>query len=435
MDFLINNAGWFFCIVIVSILALIGYKADKKEKQQSNNVESIPKKEITNIQQPEQEQQEENNDLYYGPIEEKKQDTFSTDIDTENMEDLFEPLSPITNSAPTEQPKEEINYEQNIVENETYNSQSQLINEPIPNEPNNIIDPNLNEFNNEPILNENYNSQPQQINEIPNEQNNDQYQTITELNEIQNNEPIENPEPSQNNIEQPTQQLEQIVPDLNNVENLNISSQDLENKNSHIEMNQQPQEENVQVQNQNIEQPNDIQPEPINEIKDVQEEQINEQIQSEVNDYQALPPAESISNEPNNIEEPIPNEFDNNQPQPINGITNEQNNAQESMNEFVEHEFDNEVTEEDPQNQEAPVQEMPIEESIDQNTASEQFGFNTVEQNYSGEIPEIFGQQNSNTNNNQTQQVDLNEPENLNNVQEKTTGLYSDSIDDDIWKF
>ena len=56
------------------------------------------------------------------------------------------------------------------------------------------------------------------------------------------------------------------------------------------------------------------------------------------------------------------------------------------------------------------------------------FKFNNEEQNYSGEIPEIFVQ---NEINNQEEQPNLQKIENNN----QESNLFNNSYDDDIWKF
>ncbi len=313
MEILINNIGWFFCIVIVTVLALIGYKADKKEKKQSNNNEKNSLMD-EHIEKPQEEVktnniQEINNDIYYTSTNENEEDIFKTDIDNSNMADLFEPLNPVQYNDSVEQKIEE---------------------------------PDKN--------------QDQTINEIQ--------------------------DPSPNNTKQEIKELEQIVPNLDNIENLDLSFQDLENKENNENKNQQEEtKEQNTIGNAQIEY-------EISENKNTSKEEIKNQ----------------NSNQNEKLEQETSNE-----------INNQQQNSTEQ-------------TKSDETNQ--------IEKNNNQNpqeNEKNEFEFNKPEPNYTGEIPEIFIQN----------QVSDNKEENIEKLEKienpddnkGTTNLYIDSLDDDIWKF
>lgn len=195
MDFLINNIGWFFCIAIVSILALIGYKADTKEKKQNNTNNKYIPKEQTYEDIPEETKEEQNKEdaFYYNAQDEIKPiENNESQID-EEMAALYEPLHPMQSQNKTEETIEK--QEENPI-NDLYYS------------------------------------------ELPKE-----FAQETQ-------QPIEQEEPVQ------------IVPDINNLENLNISLQDLENKNYNqllSKMNKQEEQIQSEVQENEIVQQNDNQ--------------------------------------------------------------------------------------------------------------------------------------------------------------------------------
>ncbi len=355
MDFLINNIGWFFGIAIVSILALIGYKADNKEKQQNNNNNKYIPKEISTYEETPIENK---NEEYKNNIEDKSTndipDTFQNEEemlkqeDNSDMEDLFAPLTP---------------------------SQTTTI-------PDNIN--NENEKDENPI----YNQEPANTQEI----------------EQQNN--------VQNNNEQVKIQ-EQIVPNINNIENLNISLQDLENKKYNELLNKvnNQQEQTSQEITKNIEE-SPIPETPI--LENNLEQENNNEIHNE----------ENINEEQNTIE---PQQTTNEIPENIQtqeNVSKEQTNVEQSQETISEKENQIDEQPEIPQEQNENV--------TNQNNGINDFTFNQPEQNYTGEIPEIFS--NIEQNNEIQNQSQLEKIENTNNGQEKTN-LYDQSIDDDIWKF
>lgn len=373
MDFLINNIGWFFCIAIVSILALIGYKADKKEKQQNNTSNKyIPKEEPTKeIKEEIQEQKVEDN-FYYNPQEEIKpiennepQMSTQNEMD-EEMAALYEPLPPIQNqNKPEENPNE--------------NSKDQSLE-------------NL------------YYVEPPKEQEMPNQINEQQEQTVQE----------------------PTQ----IVPDINNLENLNISLQDLENKNYNQLLNKINQQEPMPELKQDSQteiQENRIEPEP--KTGTISTEQNNNQyVQESSGNTQQIEQSnvESQTNqtiEPQKIFEQTVAPVE--PTQDVEQITTQpEQNIENTNPEINEHQFDNEI------NNEIESTAQPVEQQPQNNI----FTFNPQETNYSGEIPEIFAtnQQNNDSINDTSY---LEKAENSNNKTNNGTNLYNDSIDDDIWKF
>ena len=227
MDFLINNIGWFFCIAIVSVLALIGYKADSKEKQSNANPKYIPKKEDVNEKYNE-EQTPKKDEFYYNPTNENNEETkiendMKNIVQEENrtienndnkindeMADLYEPLKPMQGSQENEQQEEQIdqssnNEEKTIVENQTkeidqpIDQQTNVINNVQPEEPQQIV-PDINNLENlnislEELENKNYNALLNKINGIKEEQ-------PANENNIQPEEQIEHQEESQQEINQ-----------------------------------------------------------------------------------------------------------------------------------------------------------------------------------------------------------------------------------------
>lgn len=384
MDFLINNIGWFFCIAIVSILALIGYKADKKEKQQNNTSNKyIPKEEPTYEEtpiEPKEEKKEEDN-FYYNPQEEIKsiennepQMSTKNEMD-EEMAALYEPLPPMQDqNKPEENPNE--------------NSKDQSLE-------------NL------------YYVEPPKEQEMPNQINEQQEQTVQQ--NIQ-------PEPQAETVQEPTQ----IVPDINNLENLNISLQDLENKNYNQLLNKINQQEPMPELKQDSQteiQENRIEPEP--KTGAISTEQNNNQYVQESSGNTQQIEQSNIENQTNQTIEPQ-NIFEQTVPtveptQDVEQISTQQEQNIENTNpEINEHQFDNEINNEI--------------ESTAQPEQNDVFAFNAQENKYEGAIPEIFetNQQNNDSINDTSY---LEKAENSNNETNNETNLYNDSIDDDIWKF
>lgn len=340
MSFLINNMGWFFCIAIVGILALIGYKADSKEKQSNDSPKYIPNKENTN----EKIKEETTDDFYYNPIQENKNDNnFEYNLDNskqkenktidnnnnkieEGMADLYEPLEPIQNTQKIEQ-------EQKTIQ----------------------------ETNNEIISD---------------------YVT----NDIKTEEP------------------EQITANVNNIENLNISLEDLENKNyknllSKINKSEMNTQENKQLNDQD-----DIQTNNETTLENNNTEAINTTSSENV---QENPSQEETTEEDINYEHQFENEIQIEQNEQENNDIQEQNN--EETNQTLDTSQEN-------------------ESQIVENNQIDQFEFNKEKPSYDGAIPEIF------TNIEQNNET-INHLENTNIEQENDTNLYNNSMDDDIWKF
>lgn len=394
MNFLINNIGWFFCITIISVLALIGYKVDKKEKQQNN----IEKKQIPENNDKSEEKIEQKNDLFDDPIFEKpeeKQQNNDNDIEN-NMADLYEPLEPIQNE----------NNVMNTLEipqfgNEQENNTIEDLYQPL--QP--IQEENMQQ---QEIINNNTQSQEQteNINQLDQQQeiapsNNEEIPEIENIdNDLKTKEPTQNEQIISN---------QQIVPDINNSENLNISLQDLEDKNNtkSIEINQISSNilENQEVIEKNIEQ--------------VQNQEINENaVQSETQNYKT-----SENNEVKELQ------YDNIEDTEIKNIEQEEKNIR----------FDNEVNEEKYDNLEQTPNDIkenieetdiiqPIQNSENEANKKDMSQFDNKEQNYVGEIPEIFTQTETN---NSVEQPNLKKIENNN----EESNLYTNSYDDDIWKF
>lgn len=345
MNFLINNIGWFFGIAIVSILALIGYKADNKEKQQSNtNPKYIPKDEKINELKQEINNKEklQNDDFYYNPTESTNEQP-KENIENDEMADLYEPLNPIQNESTNK--NIEKTEEKSNVQVEQYQKEE--------------IKPTLNDTQQE--------------------------------------------------------QSQQIVPDFNNIENLNISLQDLENKKYNDLLNKI---------NDNIT------PEP-KEIVQNNEEPQQETIQN--NEI----PQQEIEQQINEPQQNIENLNENND---IKGQENDIENNSQFVNEVSEPQQEQTVQEtqntEEISNQEIPQEQNNnqnnIEESKNENQEINEFAFNQPESNYTGEIPEIFS--NVEQNNEMSEQSQLEKIENTNDEQIETN-LNNQSNDDDIWKF
>ncbi len=340
MDFLINNIGWFFCIAIVSILALIGYKADTKEKKQNNTNNKYIPKEQTYEDIPEETKEEQNKEdaFYYNAQDEIKPiENNESQID-EEMAALYEPLHPMQSQNKTE---------------ETIKKQEE-----------------------NPINDLYYSELPKEFAQ-------------------ETQQPIEQEEPVQ------------IVPDINNLENLNISLQDLENKNYNqllSKMNKQEEQIQSEVQENEIVQQNDNQSLEQNDTDANQETHRTTQ--------QEYPT--SLNNEINQISEQQADQNQESQQYQIEENNQNVENTREKYNEY-----NNETN------------DIEIESSEQQD---DQFAFNTQENKYEGEIPEIFT--NAQQNNEQIKETNyLERAENSNTETENETNLYNDSIDDDIWKF
>lgn len=367
MDFLINNIGWFFCIAIVSILALIGYKADKKEKQQNNTSNKyIPKEESSYEKTPTETKDEskEEDNFYYNPQEEIKpiennepQMSTKNEMD-EEMAALYEPLPPMQDQNKLEENPKENSKDQSLEDLYYFDPIKEQDQEQIPNQ----IE--------EPTIEQNIQLDPQ-----------------TET----------------------TQEPTQIVPDINNLENLNISLQDLENKNYNQLLNKMNQQEPTQELNQGSQteiHDNPIDQEPQANITSMEQDN-NENQQEQSLDQQEIQEQTVSTVEPTQEEEQI--------------STQPEQNTENTGSEINKHHFDNEI------NNEIESEQQPVE----QNDA---FAFNTQENKYEGEIPEIFAnnQQNNDSINDTSY---LEKSENSNNETNNETNLYNDSIDDDIWKF
>lgn len=371
MDFLINNIGWFFCIVIVSILALIGYKADKKEKQQDNtNDKYIPKEEPTYEEtpiEPKEENKEEDN-FYYNQQEEIKpmennepQTSTQNEID-EEMAALYEPLPPMQDQNKKEESSKDQSLEDLYYFDPVKEQERQEIQEQIPNQ-------------------------------------------------------IEEPAIEQNiKLETSSQEPTQIVPNINNLENLNLSLQDLENKKYNQLLNKMNQLEPTQELNQDSQ----------TEIRDnsiVQEQKVDDTSMEQNNNEYIQETSESTQqmNQENNEDEqeqlPEQQEMQEQTMSSLEPTHETEQNLKDAQQEINEHQFDNEIASE--------------QQTVEQNDV---FAFNAQENKYEGAIPEIFetNQQNNDSINDTSY---LEKAENSNNETNNETNLYNDSIDDDIWKF
>lgn len=383
MDFIIQNIGWFVGIAVVIILALIGSYADKKEKKQlANNKQPEPNK-IDEYQIPET-----NNEPYqYQSIE--KTITSEEQIQSLNSEhtDIDEALyAPLDNTTTTNLEQQE------TVDPSLYAPLESLS---IPTVAESIITDSLQQPTNE-ILEQQILEQP--ANEPPMEFNN-----IENLNmsledlEKKNYDKILNKK-----IEQ-----EELIPDFTNSDD--YLDETLANENyNHVfdnEIEQNPEEQNVNIA-KNMQESEEIQetaaaPNDLEEIETGSNQNNSDENISQVNNTNVTEP--TIENEMTINE----NKEDIEKKQASSEEKTIQNYVQSEPNTDVENQNDNQ------------------QENI--------WEFNASSPQLNGEILEQFNQI--------EQPIPKNEEikywEKLeNNIQEQDNlNLYNDQLDDDIWKF
>ena len=248
------------------------------------------------------------------------------------------------------------------------------------------------------------------------------------------------------------------ISEFNNVENLNISLEDLEKKNYNEILDKKIQEEEMLP---DFTKSDDYLDETLATLNIAKEETPNNEI-TELNVHtdeqiQTNNDTEANNNiETTNLEQPT-KENQNNMVE--NEIpSNEQNEikteeptieqpTEENQNNIVENEIpsneQNEIkieepTIEQPQEISTPaemINEQVEEQNIENNEQSNNnnvWEFNNADNNSESQIPELFGN---------TGTYNTEEPSNTwqniekNNIEEKESNLYNDPVDDDIWKF